>query len=73
MHQPVTLEEVTSAIQAFKAQLESSSQHPQQCKVCKTYTNDVPCQESRYEACGYNVTTSEPTDEICLQYGSTED
>ena len=33
MQRPVTLEEVTSAIRAFKAQVESSSQRPQQRKV----------------------------------------
>ena len=33
MQQPVTLEEVTSAIQAFKAQVESSSQRLSQRKV----------------------------------------
>ena len=38
MQRPVTLEEVTSAIQALKAQLESSSQGPQQHKV-STYAH----------------------------------
>ena len=34
MQRPLTLEEVTRAIRAFKAQVESSSQRPQQHKVC---------------------------------------
>ena len=34
MQRPLTLEEVTGAIRAFKAQMESSSQRPQQHKVC---------------------------------------
>ena len=34
MQCPVTLEEVTSAIRAFKAQVESSSQRLPQRKVC---------------------------------------
>ena len=41
MQQPVTLEEVTSAIQAFKAQVKSSSQHPSQRKVSTWYETQV--------------------------------
>ena len=38
MQRPLTLEEVTGAIRAFKAQMENSSQRPQQHKVCFPYT-----------------------------------
>ena len=34
MQRPLTLEEVTGAIRAFKVQVESSSHRPQQHKVC---------------------------------------